>query len=91
MSATERQVAIREQGVRVARSAFLPTVSVQTVYAGQAFPQGLFDFTGLRWQPDWTASVSIQLPIFTGFRRQAEMAQAKVELRRAELQLTQLR
>lgn len=87
--AAEKQVEIREEQVDIARGAFLPNVVLQTNYARQLFPSSAFDFDS-DWRTDWTATVAMQIPIFTGGRRRAEVAQARVELDRARLQLAQL-
>lgn len=91
VQAAERQVAIREGQVRIARGEFLPQVGLQMAYGRQLFPTSVFDFSGQDWRTDWTATVAVQVPIFTGFRRGAELEQAQIELRRSELQLAQLR
>lgn len=91
VQAAERQVAIREGQVRIARGEFLPQIGFQMNYGKQLFPTGVFDFSGQDWRTDWTATVAVQLPIFTGLRRGAELEQARIELRRSELQLAQLR
>ena len=40
---------------------------------------------------DFTVGVGVQIPIFNGFRRAANVQQARIELSRAEFQLAQLR
>jgi outer membrane protein TolC len=86
----ERQVASREQDVRAARAEHFPSLSFQMSYGRQAFPTDAFDFSGVDWQPDWTAGVGVTVPLFAGFRTGAQVAQARVRLREAQLQLTQL-
>jgi outer membrane protein TolC len=90
VQASERQVAAREQGVRLARAAYMPTVSVQATVGGQVFPQTLFGFSGTSWQPASSATVALQLPI-VNLQRGADLAQAKVQVRQAQLQTVQLR
>ena len=90
VAAAERQVSIREQGVRVARGAYLPNVSVQMNYGRQLFPSTMFAFNE-EWRTDWTAGLNVNIPIFNGFQRSAQLQQARVELERARLQLSQLR
>ncbi len=87
--AAAQQVEIREEQVDIARGAFLPNVVLQTNYGRQLYPSSAFDFDS-DWRTDWTATLGVQLPIFTGGRRGAEVAQARVELDRARLQLAQL-
>lgn len=88
--AAEEQVRIREAQVRLERAAYLPRVAATASYARQLFADGVFDFGG-QWRPDFTVGVGVQIPIFSGFRRAANVQQARVELSRAEYQLAQLR
>lgn len=90
VAAAERQVAMREEGIRIARGAFLPSVNLQMNYGRQLFPTGALRFDG-DWRTDWTATVAVQVPIFSGGRRLAELQTARVEAERARLQLAQLR
>jgi outer membrane protein TolC len=89
--AAERQVEIRRQQVRVARGALLPSVSVNMNYCRQIFPSDVFRFSGQEWRTDWNASVNVSVPIFSGFRRQAEIDQARITLEQERLRLGQLR
>ena len=91
VQAAERQVEIRRQQVRVARGALLPSVSVNMNYGRQIFPSDVFRFSGQDWRTDWNASVNVSVPIFSGFRRQAEIDQARITLDQERLRLGQLR
>lgn len=91
VQAAERQVAIREQQVRIARGAYLPSVDLRVNYGRQAFPGQLFDLGGQPWRTDFTAVVGVSVPIFSGFRTRAEVQQAEVELTQERLRLSQLR
>lgn len=88
--AAEQQVLIGEQQVRIARGAFLPNVTLQTNYGRQLFPSSAIDFSG-DWRTDWTVTLGVQIPIFQGFRRTAEVDRAQVELLQTRLQVAQLR
>ena len=88
--AAERQVEIREQQVRIARGAFLPSVSVSMNYGKVLFPTSATDLTG-RWATDWTGTIGVQIPLFSGFRRAAELQQSQIQLQQQQLQLAQLR
>jgi outer membrane protein TolC len=87
--AAEAQVRIREQRVRLERASYLPTVALQANYGRYLFPSGAFDFDGDP-RTDFTVSIGVQVPLFDGFRRRAQVAQARVELSQAELQRDQL-
>lgn len=90
LRAQERQVAIREQQVRIARGASLPSVGLSFNYGRQIQPARMFDFSS-GWQKDASATIGVQVPIFDGFRRQAEVQQARIELDQERLRLSQLR
>ena len=87
----ERLVSIREQQVRIARGSFLPQIGLSGTYGGQLFPQRPFDFGGETWARDVSATIGVQIPIFSGFRRQAELAEARIGVTQARLQAAQLR
>ncbi len=91
VSAAERQVTIKDQQVSIARSAYLPSLSLDFRYGGQLFPLRPLSLSGVELRRDATAALTMQVPIFSGFRRQAELQQAQIELRKSELQLAQLR
>ena len=87
----ERLVSIREQQVRIARGSFLPQVALSGTYGRQLFPQRPFDLGGETWLRDASATIGVQVPIFSGFRRQAELAEARIGVTQARLQASQLR
>lgn len=90
IQAAEEQVAMRQEQVRIARGSYLPSVSLNMAYGRQLFPADVFQLDG-DWRTDWTVSLGVEFPLFTGFRRGAEVDEARVELERARLQLGQLR
>ena len=87
----ERLVSIREQQVRIARGSFLPQIALSGTYGGQLFPQRPFDIGGESWARDVSATIGVQIPIFSGFRRQAELAEARIGVTQARLEAAQLR
>ena len=91
VEAAEEQVTIRQQQVRIARGAFLPEVRLSVNYGGQLFPTSPFSIGGATWNKDISATVGLQIPIFSGLRRQAELAQARIAVEQATLELGQLR
>lgn len=88
--AAERQVDIRAERITVVRGRYLPRATFDMQYGKQLFPAQIFDFSS-GWRTDWTAGVTVRVPIFNGFRRKAELAQADIEARQARLQLAQVR
>ena len=91
VEAAEAQVEIRRQQVRIARGAFLPELRLSVNYGGQLFPTSPFAIGGATWNKDISATVGLQIPIFSGLRRQAELAQARIAVDQAQLELGQLR
>lgn len=87
----ERQVAIREEQVRIARAGYLPSIDLSGSYGRIAFPPGVFDFRGVEWRTDATATIALRVPLFNGFRTGADVQQAQVNLLSERLRLTQLR
>lgn len=90
VESAERQVQVRKHQVTMARNAFLPSLSLRMNYGKLVYPERMLGFSGQRWSTDWNAALSIDLPIFTGFRRFADTDAARAELSQAELQLGQL-
>ena len=90
IAAQERQVRIREEQVRIARSYYLPSISLNAAYGKQLFPSALFRLNE-EWRTDFTAGVSMSVPLFNGNRTRAEVAQAQIQLAQQRLLLTQLR
>jgi outer membrane protein len=90
IAAEERQVRIREEQVRIARSRYLPSVNLVANYGRQLFPTTLFGFNQ-EWRTDFTAGIAVSVPIFNGNRTGAEVAQAQVALNQERLRLSQLR
>lgn len=90
LEAMARQVEIREGQIKVARGEFLPSVALQMNYGRQIFPTDAFRLEG-DWRTDWSATIGVQIPIFSGLKRKAELDKARVELEQARLQLAQTR
>jgi len=91
ISAAERQVRMRELNVKIAKAAYLPNVSLSMNYGRFGYPTDPFKLSGTDFATDWTASLSVSLPIFDGLRRNAQVDVAEVGLRQSKLQLAQLR
>ncbi len=87
----ERQIEIREQQVRIARSMHMPSVDLRINYGRQAFPSSVFGVRDATWLPDFTATIGVQIPIFSGFRVSADAQAARIALDQERLRLTQLR
>lgn len=90
IAAAESRVAIAEDNVTIVKGAYLPNVSLRMNYGKQAFPSDIFQLDN-DWRTDWTATLNVSVPVFNGFRRRAEVAEARVQLDQARLQVAQLR
>jgi outer membrane protein TolC len=90
VASAERQVRIRTEQVRIARGGYLPSMNLQVNYGKQLFPTEAFRLNQ-DWRTDFTAGVTVTVPIFNGNRTRAEVAQARIALDQEELRLIQLR
>lgn len=90
VAAAERQVTIAEQNIRIARGAFLPSVSLSMNYGKLLYPSSPVDLTG-DWRTDWTAGLNVSIPLLSGGQRAAQLAQARIAAEQARIQLAQLR
>lgn len=91
LQAQERQVLIREQQVAIARGAFLPSIGLSINYGRQLQPARTFGWSGEQWLKDFSATIGVQVPIFSGFRRHAELQQSQIQLQQERIRLSQLR
>ncbi len=74
--------------LRVARGQRWPQVAVTSQYAQLAYPKRV-DPIGADFVSDWSVSLGLQVPIFTGGRIGGDEAVARANLRQAELRLQQ--
>jgi outer membrane protein TolC len=91
IGAAERNVRIKELDVKIARGEFLPSGAIRFNYGRSLYPSSLFGWGGDSWRTDFSASLSVNVPIFDGFRKSSLLQLARVSQTQAELQLTQLR
>jgi len=90
VAAAEASVRMRHEALRVFRADRYPALRFSMSYGGQAFPSGTFpSYSDFR--KDWTASLSLSMPLFDGGRTRGLVQQAQAELARAEAQLQQAR
>jgi outer membrane protein TolC len=82
-------VEARQAAVGVARSGRLPTVSLQSSYAGVGYPSGFPEPADFRTNA--SVALNVQVPIFTGMRTRAEERGARADLEQAQAQLAQAR
>ncbi|MFQ5692415.1 MAG: TolC family protein, partial [Nitrospinota bacterium] len=84
--AAKREVAIAERQIRVAQARRLPQVSMGLVYLGATNDEDMD-----RIQDDFTASLRVSLPIFTGGVLPGQVSEARARLARARERLREVR
>jgi outer membrane protein TolC len=89
LEAAEANVEFRRQAVRVYHGDYYPTLTLSSAYGGQAYPSGLFPSAIGDFRKQWTASLTLSVPLFDGLRTHGAVLQAEAELARAEAQLSQ--
>lgn len=77
-------VTARDADVRAASSTWFPQISAFTSYGRVDYPTQLRPDNPSDWRTNWTAGVNVSLPVFTGFRRGAQIKGAKANRRAAE-------
>jgi outer membrane protein len=80
----------QQEELRIARSSWIPTVSLSTQYARLAFPSsGLPDLGN--FLTNWTVSLSASVPLYTGGRTKGTTMVAEAAVREAEARYEQVR
>lgn len=78
----ERQL---EKTIELRRAANLPTLSLSAAYNFTAMEEN-FKFSRYTWNPYSYAALSLNIPIFAGGKRRADVKQAKINLNTLQLQ-----
>lgn len=76
-----------EEQFGTAKAARLPTLSLSSTYAKIDFPSRVFSFD--RFLTDWSVSVRMDVPIFTGGRTQANVLSAEAGREQSAMRLKQ--
>jgi outer membrane protein len=80
----------QHEELRIARSSWIPTVSLSTQYGRVAFPSsGLPDLGN--FLTNWTVSLTASVPLFTGGRTRGQAMVAEAAVREAEARYEQVR
>ena len=88
---SEAAVAIREQGLRLARAERLPSISLTSSLSGVGYPgDGVFPTAG-DFRANWTVGALVQVPLLTGGRLRAGQVAAQADLTEARAALQQSR
>lgn len=89
--AEEQQVRIANELVKGAISQYLPSIDFRMSLGRIMYPQQVFALNGTDWLTDWNASVTLKVPMFNGFKRDADLSQARIGLQQEQYRLAQLR
>ena len=81
----EIQERLLEQTLKVQRAANLPTLALSANYTYTAMDESM-KIQHYRWNPYSVVGVSLNVPIFAGGKRRADINQAKLNLSNLELQ-----
>lgn len=84
----KENVSMREDSLSIARADYLPTLSAGTDYGLVNYQNQPFNSD---WRTNWTAGITLTLPIFDGLRREANVRSSKAELHAARAQLENAR
>ena len=90
IDAREHELSIRNAQVSLAKGAYLPKVSLSANFGKQALPSNLLPSAN-QFRDDWNVGLAVQVPIFNGGKRRADVQLADVQRRQTELQLAQLK
>lgn len=88
LAAAEAAVQARQQLLNAAIGGRWPTLTVSTTFSEQAFPQQVSPLSST-FRRNWNAAVTLSLPIFTGFRTEGSIEQARAQLDQARAQRDQ--
>jgi outer membrane protein TolC len=86
LRAAREVVASREAGVRVARGAWWPTLTLQGNLGFQAYPSTPLPPGVNAWRQDWNVALALSWVPFDGFGRSGRIAEAQAQLREARMQ-----
>jgi outer membrane protein len=84
--AAREAVAVRRAGLRVARSDWLPSVSLVGNFGFQAYPSSIAPPGISEWRSDWNVQLAVTWLPFDGFGRRGRIAEAQALLQDAVAQ-----
>lgn len=85
MQQLDIQERMLEQALKVKRAANIPSLSASINYMYNAMDESM-KIADYKWMSSSTALFSLNIPIFSGGKRRAEINQAKIDLQNIELQ-----
>jgi outer membrane protein TolC len=91
VQAEQQQVRIAKEIVNQAIAAYIPSLDFRMSLGRIMYPQEVWGLSGRNWLTDWNASLTFKVPLFNGFKRGADLTQARLGLQQEEMRLAQLR
>ena len=91
VKAEEQNVRIAGEIVKQAVAAYIPSLDFRMSLGRIMYPQQVFALNGTGWLTDWNASLTLKVPLFNGFKRGADLSQARIGLQQERYRLAQLR
>ena len=85
MKQLDIQERMLEQSIKVKRAANLPSLAASINYQFTAMDES-FNVVNYRWNGSSAAALSLNIPIFSGGKRRADVKQAKIDLNKIQLQ-----
>ena len=85
MKQLDIQADMLEQALKIKRAANLPTLALSVGYNYVVMNETL-NFSEYKWNPYSVAAFSLNIPIFAGGKRRAEINQAKIDIESLQLQ-----
>ena len=85
MKQLDIQERMLEQSLKLKRAANLPSLAASINYQFTAMDES-FNLLHYRWNPSSAAALSLNIPIFAGGKRRADINQAKIDLSNIQLQ-----
>jgi outer membrane protein TolC len=91
VQAEQESVRIANEIVKQAIAAYIPSLDFRMSLGRIMYPMQVYSLNGRDWLTDWNASLTLKVPLFDGFKRGADLSQARIGLRQEEYRLSQLR
>lgn len=89
LQAAREAVAVREAGLRVARSERFPSAHLIANFGFQAYPDNIAPPLS-QWRSDWNVQLTVSWMPFDGFGRRGRIGEAQAQLRDAVVQRAQV-